>query len=112
MNLSTDRLQGIAIVRVTETRLLYPMLSEFAGAIGALIDGGDRRLVIDLSTVTSVDSATVGCLMDLHRQADAAGGALRLCGVQKRVETMLEMTGAQDVLKVYADEASAIKSAS
>ncbi len=110
MNLSTDRLQGIAIVRVTETRLLYPMLSEFAAAIGAIVEDGDRRLVLDLSSVTSVDSATVGCLMDLHRQTEAAGGALRLCGVQKRVETMLEMTGARDVLKAFDDDAAAVKS--
>jgi len=89
---------------------MYPLLSEFAGTVTALIGAGERRVLLDLSTVTYVDSATIGCLMDLYRQAAAAGGALKLAGVQKRVETMLTMTGAQNVLEIHPDEPSAIKS--
>ena len=63
-----------------------------------------------MSTVIYVDSATIGCLMDLYRQATAAGGTLKLSGVQKRVETMLTMTGAQNFLQMHPDEATAIKS--
>ncbi len=100
MNLSTDHVQGIAVLRVHETRLLYPVLSQFTDAVVALIAAGERRLLIDLSSVTSVDSATVGCLMDLHRQCAGAGGVLKLSGIQKRVETMLVMTGAQGVIEV------------
>ena len=110
MNLTTDRSQGVSIVRVNETRLLYPLLSEFAGAISSLIRSGERWLLLDLTSVTYVDSAAIGCLMDLYRQATAAGGALKLAGVQKRVETMLAITGTQNVLEVHADEPSAIKS--
>jgi anti-sigma B factor antagonist len=110
MNLSTDRSHGISIVRVNESRLMYPLLSEFASTITSLIGAGERRVLLDLSTVTSVDSATIGCLMDLFREATAAGGALKLAGVQKRVETMLAMTGAESVLEIHADELSAIKS--
>jgi anti-anti-sigma factor len=110
MNLTTDRSQGVSIVRVNETRLLYPLLSEFATTISSLIGSGEYRLLLDLSSVTYVDSATIGCLMDLYRQAAAAGGSLKLAGVQKRVESMLTMTGAQDVLEIHADELSAIRS--
>ncbi|MBM3817877.1 MAG: STAS domain-containing protein [Acidimicrobiia bacterium] len=110
MNLTTDRSQGVSIVRVNEARLMYPLLSEFSGTISALIGAGERKLLVDLSTVTYVDSATIGCLMDLYRQAHAAGGTLKLAGVQKRVETMLTMTGAQNFLEIHADEPSALKS--
>lgn len=110
MNLTTDRAQGVAVVRVGETRLMYPLLSEFSGAVTTLIGAGEGRILLDLSSVTYVDSATIGCLMDLYRQATAAGGALKLSGVQKRVETMLTMTGAQNFLEIHPDEASAIKS--
>jgi anti-sigma B factor antagonist len=110
VNLTIDRAEEVAIVRVNETRLLYPLLSDFANSVTALITAGERRLVIDLSSVSSVDSATIGCLMDLHREAAEAGGVLKLAGVQKRVETMLTMTGAHDVLEVHPDEPSAIRS--
>jgi len=110
MNLTTDHTQGVAIVRVQESRLMYPLLSEFSGAVTGLIGGGEKNLLVDLSTVTYVDSATIGCLMDLYRQATAAGGNLKLTGVQKRVETMLTMTGAQNFPGIHADEPSAIRS--
>lgn len=110
MNLSTEHANGVAIVRVGESRLMYPLLSEFASAVTQLIAAGERKVVVDLSTVGYVDSATIGCLMDLYRQAAAAGGALKLAGVQKRVETMLTMTGAHNFLEMHPDEASAVRS--
>jgi anti-anti-sigma factor len=110
MNLTTDRAQGVTIVRVNEARLMYPLLSEFANTIASLITSGERKVLLDLSSVTYVDSATIGCLMDLYRQANAAGGVMKLAGVQKRVETMLTMTGAQNFLEIHADEPSAVKS--
>ena len=48
--------------------------------------------------------------MDLYRQVHNAGGHLKLSGVQKRVETMLKMTGAQNFIEIHADEPSAVKS--
>jgi anti-sigma B factor antagonist len=110
MNLTTDHHQGIAVVRVRETRLMYPILSDFSNTVTSLLGSGERKILLDLSTVTYVDSATIGCLMDLYRQATAAGGVLKLAGVQKRVETMLTMTGAQNFLEIHADEPSALKS--
>src|SRR3954468_22457697 len=110
MNLTTDHAQGVAIVRVQESRLMYPLLSEFSGAVAGLIGSGEQKVLLDLSAVTYVDSATIGCLMDLYRQATAAGGALKLTGVQKRVETMLSMTGAHNFLEIHADEPTALKS--
>jgi anti-sigma B factor antagonist len=110
MNVKTDHSGGVAIVRVGETRLMYPILSDFSIAVSGLIAAGQKHILIDLSPVTYVDSATIGCLMDLYRQVHAAGGHLKLSGVQKRVETMLTMTGAQNFIEIHADEPNAVKS--
>ena len=110
MNVTTDHANGIAIVRVGESRLMYPLLSEFASVVTQLLGSGERKVIVDLTSVGYVDSATIGCLMDLYRQAVAAGGALKLSGLQKRVETMLTMTGAHNFLEVHADRASALAS--
>ena len=75
-----------------------------------LVAAGEKKVVIDFSGVNYIDSASIGCLMDLYRQAIAAGGLLKLAGVQKRVETMLTMTGAQNFLEIHSDEASAVRS--
>ena len=110
MNITTSHIGSVVVLRLNEPRLTYPMLSDFATTATNLIGGGEKRLVLDISNIGYVDSAAIGCLMDLYRQATAAGGSLKLAGVQKRVETMLTMTGAHNFLEVHADQASALKS--
>jgi anti-sigma B factor antagonist len=110
MQVTTDEHGPIGIVRVGESRLMYPLLADFATIVTGLIGQGRHDILIDLSPVTYVDSATIGCFMDLYRQVQAAGGRLKLSGVQKRVHTMLTMTGAQNFIELHADEATALQS--
>ena len=110
MNMTTSHIGSVVVLRLNEPRLTYPMLSDFASTATNLIGSGQKRLVLDISNTGYVDSAAIGCLMDLYRQATAAGGTVKLAGVQKRVETMLTMTGAHNFLEVHADQASALKS--
>ena len=110
MNVTTHQKGDVVVLQVAEARLTYPILADFATTATALISAGQSKILVDLSPVAYVDSATIGCLMDLYRQAAAAGGTLKLCGVQKRVETMLTMTGAQNFLQIHGDEAAALKS--
>src|SRR5205823_2317947 len=83
-NLTTEHNGRVSIVRVGEPRLMYPILSDFSSAITSLVSEGKNDILIDLTPVTYVDSATIGCLMDLYRQVHGAGGRLKLSGVQKR----------------------------
>ena len=110
MNFTHDDSGAVAIVRVGDTRLTYSMLADFSAAVTDLVTAGNREILVDLSPVTYVDSATIGCLMDLYRQVSNAGGRLKLSGVQKRVETMLTLTGAQNFIEIHPDEASALAS--
>jgi hypothetical protein len=48
--------------------------------------------------------------MDLYRQTSSAGGQLKLSGVQRRVQTMLTMTGTQNFIAIHDDEGEALKS--
>jgi anti-anti-sigma factor len=110
MQVTTAEHGSVGIVRVGEARLMYPLLADFASIVLEQVTSGHRDVLIDVTPVTYVDSATIGCLMDLYRQVNAAGGRLKLSGVQKRVQTMLTMTGAQNFIELHADEASAIQS--
>ena len=110
MNVTTSTVGDVVVLRVNEPRLTYPILGDFATTATTLIGKGEKKILVDLSPVGYVDSATIGCLMDLYRQATATGSSLKLAGVQKRVETMLTMTGAQNFLEIHGDEPSAMKS--
>jgi anti-anti-sigma factor len=110
MNVTTQQTGEISILRVGETRLMYPILADFSSVVTGLMAVGRREILVDLSPVTYLDSAAIGCLMDLYRQVSGAGGHLKLSGVQKRVETMLSMTGTQNFIEIHPDIPSAVKS--
>ena len=110
MNVKTEQHGRVAVVRVGESRLTYSILADFSAAVAKHISAGTNEVLVDLAPVTYVDSATIGCLMDLYRQVSSSGGHLKLSGVQRRVEAMLTMTGAQNFIEIHPDEASALKS--
>jgi anti-anti-sigma factor len=65
-------------------------------------------MVIDLSAVSYIDSASIGCLMDIHRLLQEKAGAVRLAGLQPRVETMISMTGVHKIVDIHRDVDDAV----
>jgi anti-anti-sigma factor len=108
--MTTEQSGDVAVVHAGPSRLVYPSLSAFATLVRGEIAKGSRKIVIDLGQVEYVDSAAIGCLMDLYRQATAAGATLKLAGVQRRVETMLTLTGVNQFMEMHPDAAAAVTS--
>ena len=108
MQLAVQESGDVHIVRVGESRLTYPTLSAFFSEVRQLVDGGARKLLVDLQAVTYIDSAAIGCLMDIHRLLQDKGGTLRLAALQPRVETMISMTGVHKIIGLHRDEAGAL----
>jgi anti-anti-sigma factor len=108
MQLAVDESGDVRILRVKESRLTYPHLSVFLAEVRRLVEEGTRKLVIDLQQVGYVDSASIGCLMDVRRLLREQGGVLRLSGLQPRVETMISMTGVNRIIDVHREESAAV----
>jgi anti-anti-sigma factor len=85
MSVTSERSGDVVIVHAAPARLMHPSLLEFSSSVKGQLTGGERKVVIDFSKVEYLDSAAIGCLMDLYRQVHNAGGHLKLSGVQKRV---------------------------
>lgn len=109
MLLEIEETDAASIVRVKEAKLTYPSLAGFLADVRQLVDKGARRLVLDLSAVSYVDSASIGCLMDIHRLLKEAGGVVRLFGLQPRVRTMISMTGVLRIVEAHEGEADALQ---
>ena len=110
MNIQIDTKDDIKIVRVKEERLVYAMLSSFFSEVSAVVESGAKKLVIDLSEVNYIDSASVGCLMDIYRSVADGSGTIKLVGLQERVETMVSMTGLHNFIEIFRDEETALES--
>ncbi len=109
MQLSVEDRENVRIVRVQEAKLTYPVLSAFFAEVRQIVEGGGERLVIDLESVSYIDSASIGCLMDIHRLVQERDGALRLSSLQPRVETMISMTGVHKIIGVHKDADAACR---
>lgn len=108
MQLRVEKSGDVQIIRVQEAKLTYPILSSFFAEVRQLVESGASRLVIDLEAVSYIDSASIGCLMDVHRLLQERSGVLRLCGLQPRVETMLSMTGVHKIIDIHRAEPEAL----
>ena len=109
MQLAFEQHGDVRIVRVRESKLTYPVLSAFFAEIRQLVDGGARQLLIDMQAVSYIDSASIGCLMDIHRLLQEKSGQVRLSSLQPRVETMISMTGVHKIIELHRDEAGALQ---
>ena len=108
MRLAFEEKDDVTVVRVQEAKLTYPVLSSFFSEVSQRIEGGARQVLIDLGAVSYLDSASIGCLMDIHRLLQEKAGELRLSGLQPRVETMISMTGVHKILPLHRDEEAAL----
>jgi RNA polymerase sigma-70 factor (ECF subfamily) len=108
MQLKIETQGDVTLVRVLEAKLTYPILAGFFSEVRQSIEGGSRKLLIDLQAVSYIDSASIGCLMDIHRLLQERAGTLRLSGLQPRVETMLSMTGVHKIIAIHREEQDAL----
>jgi anti-anti-sigma factor len=107
MNLDIESLGDTMIVRVKERELTYPLLADFYARATALIDSGARELVINLSQVRYLDSASLGCLMDISRNISARNGMVKLVGLQDRVAALASMVGLNTRMEILPGNESA-----
>ena len=59
MNLTTERLKDIVVIRVKESRMMYPLLSDFSATTSELIANGERKFLIDLASVGYIDLSLI-----------------------------------------------------
>ena len=94
--------QGIAVVKLSGGLTLGTSLKIADSQIQATIADGVTRMVIDLTDVEYVDSAGLGMLVYVYGAINEKKGALRLCGVDPRVLSLLKITKTDTFLPVDA----------
>jgi anti-anti-sigma factor len=97
-----------AVVRVSgEARLevAEPLRTEAR----ALLAGGVRFLLFDVADLTFADSASLGLMLEIQREAEKKGGGFALFGARARLARTLDGTGLAARMKSSPDEATARK---
>jgi anti-anti-sigma factor len=87
----------VRVVRVEGT-LRTPMSRVLRDNVRTLLRRGERRIVLDLSTVSRIDAAGVGELTRTFNMTAAANGVLRIVNATARVREMLERAHLFDLM--------------
>lgn len=101
---------GVAVVALSGRLTFGRDAEQFESAVRKLVDGGDRKFVLDASALEYIDSAGIGALVSALTNVKKAGGDLRLAGANERIQRLFTMTGVDKLLSVYptvSDAASA-----
>jgi anti-sigma B factor antagonist len=77
--------------------------------VRAFLDGGQRRILMDLAQVNFLDSAGLGELVRTHVAVRGRGGQLTLVNPSPNVRRLLRLTKVDQVFDIAPDEISALR---
>lgn len=100
------------VIKPTASRVDIEVAGQFRAALLQLIEEGHRRLVVDLSEVTFIDSSGLGALVSALKalKTREQNGDIRLANVQEPVVALLEIIRLQRVFASYATVDQAVES--
>ena len=78
--------------------------------IQKLLDGGERKFLLNLAEVDYIDSSGLGELVISFTTVRNQGGELKLLDLTRRVRDLLQITKLLTVFEVFDNEAEALKS--
>ena len=81
---------------------------QFKESLLELLDSGVKRLVVDLSEVTFIDSTALGVLIGGVRRVHGAGGSMTIVVTTRPVERVLSVTGLDRVFSMHATRDEAV----
>lgn len=67
-----------------------------------LMDGGARKMIVDLGTVEFLDSTGLGVLVGAHKRLRASGGSLALVCTREPLLKIFRITALDQVFPLYS----------
>src|ERR1039457_2340692 len=110
VKLTTHEQGDVIIVDVSGRLTLGEGTSSLRKRMRELVEGGSRRIVLNMADVTYIDSSGIGELIAGYTTVTAAGGGMKLCNLAKNVHELLNITKLCTIFETFEDEASAIGS--
>jgi anti-sigma B factor antagonist len=75
-----------------------------------LVDGGSKKILLNLEKVKYVDSSGLGELVAAHARLARHGGELKMFGLASRVQSLLQIAKLVTVFETFASEPDAMRS--
>ncbi len=110
VKLSTRQVGDVTVIDAAGRITLGEGASSFRDTIRELAAKGDKKILLNLSDVSYIDSSGIGEMVSGFTTVTNHGGQLKLLGLSKRVKDLLQITKLYTVFEVFDDEAAAVRS--
>src|SRR5262249_37140803 len=108
MKANKRQMDGVTILDLSGRITLGEGSVVLRDTIRDLINGGDKKILLNLGDVTYIDSSGIGELVSAYTTVRNQGGDLKLLNLTKKVHDLLQITKLYTVFDVKDDEATAI----
>lgn len=82
---------GVTVVQV-DGQLIVGNRQELKDLIQAVLDRGERRILIDFSRTGYIDSSGLGALVSISKRVRELEGELKLSGLNEDLRSLFELT--------------------
>jgi anti-sigma B factor antagonist len=110
VKLTSRQVGDVTVVDAAGRITLGEAATAFRETIRDLASKGNKKLLLNLSEVSYIDSSGIGEMVSSFTTVTNHGGQLKLLGLSKRVKDLLQITKLYTVFEVFDDEASAVRS--
>jgi anti-sigma B factor antagonist len=109
LDFTTEQIdEATMVVTLTGRMTLGMRLRELEIQLNRAVDGGVRRLVLEISGIDYADSAGLGLLMLLYGKMKTVKGSLCIVAPTPTVQQLFELTNTNQLLSIYPDRAAAL----
>jgi anti-sigma B factor antagonist len=92
---------GVTVVQV-DGQLIVGNRQELKDLVQAVLERGERKILIDFARTGYIDSSGLGALVSISKRVREVGGDLRLSGLNEDLRSLFELTKL-DTLFAIAD---------
>ncbi len=110
VKLTSRQVGDVTVIDAAGRLTLGEGASAFRDYIRDLSAKGSKKILLNLSDVSYIDSSGIGEMVSGFTTITNSGGKLKLLGLSKRVKDLLQITKLYTVFDAYEDEAEAVRS--
>jgi len=110
VKLNNRQVGDVTVMDVSGRITLGEGSSALRDALRDLVASGHKKILLNLSDVSYIDSSGIGELVSGFTSVSNQGGDLKLLGLTKRVKDLLQITKLYTVFDVHEEEAHAVRS--
>lgn len=108
MNYTIHRQKDVLVVELSGTTWGTLQDVQLKSEISTAISMGWRRFLLDFANVGVVTSMGLGVVVASWASICQAQGSLILCGINPRIQTVMDVAGVSGILDLRADRAGAL----